>query len=118
MAAFWARRARRLLPAAFLVIALSVLAVAILSPSDLPSTRADAIASFLYVNNWHQVLSQQSYFETFQRPSLLQHLWSLAVEEQFYVVWPLVVAGLTFAFLALCIGVVAVIFRTGWRLRS
>ena len=88
--AFWARRARRLLPAAFLVIALSVLAVAILSPGDLPSTRADAIASFLYVNNWHQILADQSYFQAFARPSLLRHLWSLAVEEQFYLLWPLV----------------------------
>ena len=88
--AFWARRARRLLPAAFLVIALSVLAVAIASPSDLPSTRADAIASFLYVNNWHQILADQSYFQAFARPSLLRHLWSLAVEEQFYLLWPLV----------------------------
>ena len=86
---FWLRRARRLLPAAFLVIAVTALVAAIFLPADAVRTRGDAIASFFYVNNWHQVLSQQSYFETFQRPSLLQHLWSLAVEEQFYLLWPL-----------------------------
>ncbi len=123
--AFWARRARRLLPAAFLVIALAVLAVAILSPSDLPSTRADAIASFLYVNNWHQILADQSYFQAFARPSLLRHLWSLAVEEQFYLLWPLVmgicVAALgrrrtTIVTLVLAIassGLMAVLFTPG-----
>jgi peptidoglycan/LPS O-acetylase OafA/YrhL len=87
--AFWIRRARRLLPAAFLVIAVSVLAVAVFFPADLGRTRADAIASFLYVNNWHQVFADLSYFAAFERPSLLQHLWSLAVEEQFYLLWPL-----------------------------
>ena len=86
---FWLRRARRLLPAAFLVIAVTALVAAVFLPADAVRTRGDAIASFFYVNNWHQVLSQQSYFETFQRPSLLQHLWSLAVEEQFYLLWPL-----------------------------
>jgi peptidoglycan/LPS O-acetylase OafA/YrhL len=86
---FWLRRARRLLPAAFLLIAVTALVAAIFLPADAVRTRGDAIASFFYVNNWHQVLSQQSYFETFQRPSLLQHLWSLAVEEQFYLLWPL-----------------------------
>ena len=86
---FWLRRARRLLPAAFLVIAVTALVAAIFLPGDAVRTRGDAIASFFYVNNWHQVLAQASYFETFQRPSLLQHLWSLAVEEQFYLLWPL-----------------------------
>ena len=86
---FWGRRARRLLPAAFLVISLSVLVVAVFTPGDLPATRGDAIASFLYVNNWHQILAEQSYFQAFARPSLLRHLWSLAVEEQFYLLWPL-----------------------------
>jgi peptidoglycan/LPS O-acetylase OafA/YrhL len=52
-------------------------------------TRGDAIASLLYVNNWHQILADRSYFTAFERPSTLQHLWSLSVEEQFYVLWPL-----------------------------
>jgi peptidoglycan/LPS O-acetylase OafA/YrhL len=85
---FWIRRARRLLPAAFLLIAVCVVvAVAFLPDGD--RTRDDALASLVYLNNWHQVGIDASYFEAFGRPSLLQHLWSLSVEEQFYLVWPL-----------------------------
>ena len=87
---FWVRRARRLLPAAFLVIAVSLVVAAIFLPGEAARTRADALASFVYVNNWEQILADHSYFVAFQRPSLLQHLWSLAVEEQFYLLWPLV----------------------------
>jgi peptidoglycan/LPS O-acetylase OafA/YrhL len=87
---FWARRARRLLPAAVLVIATCVVVAAVFLPGDLAQTRADALASLAYVNNWHQVLSDQSYFAAFGRPPLLGHLWSLAVEEQFYLLWPVV----------------------------
>jgi peptidoglycan/LPS O-acetylase OafA/YrhL len=88
---FWIRRARRLLPAAWLVIVVSLVVTAVFLPHDAGRTRADAISSFLYVNNWHQLLGNQSYFSAFERPSLLQHLWSLAVEEQFYLLWPLAI---------------------------
>jgi peptidoglycan/LPS O-acetylase OafA/YrhL len=93
---FWGRRARRLLPAAVLVIVVSLVVVAAFYPSSLPGLRGDALASLLYVNNWHQVLGHHSYFSAFARPSLLQHYWSLAVEEQFYLIWPLLlVVGMT-----------------------
>lgn len=89
LAQFWMRRARRLLPAAFLVILVALIVTAVWHPSELRSLRGDALASVLYVNNWHQVFAHRSYFTAFDRPSLLQHYWSLAVEEQFYLVWPL-----------------------------
>lgn len=89
---FWKRRARRLLPALFaLIIAALVYSVAFL-PHEVASLRWDALAGFGYVSNWYLVFDQQSYFESLGRPSLLRHLWSLAVEEQFYLLWPVLFA--------------------------
>ncbi len=86
---FWLRRARRLLPALFAVIIL-VLAYAVLFlPEEVAGLRGDAAAAFGYSTNWYLIFSHKSYFETVGRPSMLRHLWSLAVEEQFYVLWPL-----------------------------
>ncbi len=86
---FWLRRARRLLPALFAVIIL-VLAYAVLFlPDEVAGLRGDAAAAFGYSTNWYLIFSHKSYFETVGRPSMLRHLWSLAVEEQFYVLWPL-----------------------------
>ncbi len=90
---FWLRRARRLLPAVAVMIAVTLVAAAILTPGDVAGLRGDALASLFYVNNWHLILSDQSYFQEFARPSLFRHLWSLSVEEQFYLLWPLVFAA-------------------------
>ena len=99
LVAFWGRRARRLLPALFLVVA--ALAVYLhlqrrlrragrQRPGRPVGLRGEAIGTLLYVNNWHLIFAHQSYFAQFSTPSPLQHTWSLAIEEQFYLVWPLV----------------------------
>jgi peptidoglycan/LPS O-acetylase OafA/YrhL len=72
------------------VVVLSALALAaIFARDDLAKTRGDAVSSLLYYTNWHLIVANHSYFNLTGRPSLLNHLWSLAVEEQFYVIWPL-----------------------------
>jgi peptidoglycan/LPS O-acetylase OafA/YrhL len=91
--AFWARRARRLLPAVLLVVFVCLLAASTIARDDLARTRGDALASLVYLTNWHLIAASHSYFNAFGRPSLLQHLWSLAVEEQFYLFWPLILLG-------------------------
>lgn len=89
---FWSRRARRLLPAVWLLlVAASVYAVIDLPAWELDRFRGDALASLFYVVNWRFVITGQSYFDIVSGPSILRHLWSLAVEEQFYLLWPLVV---------------------------
>lgn len=90
---FWLRRARRLLPAVGVLIAVTMIAAAIARPEQIEELRGDAIASLAYFANWHFILGQQSYFAQFESPSLLTHLWSLSVEEQFYLFWPLVFAA-------------------------
>ena len=92
LGAFWLRRARRLLPALYLLLA-SVLVFSVLSLRDeVARLRSDGVAAFGYVTNWYLIFNEQSYFETMGRPSLFQHLWSLAVEEQFYLLWPMLFA--------------------------
>lgn len=86
---FWLRRARRLLPAVYVLILAVLLFAVLVLPEEVAALRWDALAAALYTNNWYQIFSQLSYFEAIGRPSLLRHLWSLAVEEQFYVICPI-----------------------------
>ncbi|WP_342419070.1 acyltransferase family protein [Paenibacillus sp. FSL H8-0168] len=94
---FWLRRARRLLPAMLTVVAVIVLCSLLFDPSRLTALRGDVPAALVYMSNWWFIFHQVSYFESFGPPSPLGHLWSLAVEEQFYILWPLLLAlGLKF----------------------
>ena len=92
LAGFWGRRIRRLFPAlAVTLISVSILAALLDSPSQLAGIRGDALSALFYVANWHFILSNQHYFTHFGPVSPLLHTWSLAVEEQFYLVWPPIV---------------------------
>src|SRR3984885_7482648 len=85
---FWIRRGRRLLPALYLMLVVVVIWVAIGHSSQMSDVRGQTISAVLYVNNWWQISQHISYFALFGPPWPLSHLWSLAVEEQFYLVWP------------------------------
>jgi peptidoglycan/LPS O-acetylase OafA/YrhL len=89
---FWLRRARRLLPAVYLLLVVTLAYAVVFLPEEVAGLRGDASASLGYVTNWYLILGHESYFEAIGRPSLLKHLWSLAVEEQFYLLWPPVLA--------------------------
>jgi peptidoglycan/LPS O-acetylase OafA/YrhL len=94
LGAFWIRRARRLLPALGVLMLIVVLYAAFLAaPEELRTIRGDALASLGYVANWRFISTGASYFQQFQAPSPLRHMWSLAIEEQFYLIWPLIVFG-------------------------
>jgi peptidoglycan/LPS O-acetylase OafA/YrhL len=90
---FWLRRARRLLPALFTVVAVTSVVAVVFLPDEVASLRGDVVSALTYVTNWFFVFAEQSYFEAIGRPSMVQHLWSLAVEEQFYLLWPLLFVG-------------------------
>jgi peptidoglycan/LPS O-acetylase OafA/YrhL len=91
---FYLRRARRLLPALFLLLGVVGLFAVVFLPDEVTKLRGDVVAALLYGTNWWQIFRNVSYFEAAGRPPLLQHLWSLAVEEQFYLIWPLLLTGM------------------------
>ena len=93
---FWLQRARRLLPALVVVLlSTSIFTFIFLGDGDQSKTYVgDLWSTLTYVANWRFVLSDRSYFEQFGSPSILRHMWSLGIEEQFYIIWPLVIVVL------------------------
>ncbi len=92
---FWTRRARRLLPALFVLLAAVAVYARVWAPStQLGTIRSDALASIFYVSNWKFIFAGTSYFHAFQAPSPLAHTWSLAIEEQWYLLWPIALLAL------------------------
>ena len=90
---FWARRIRRLLPALLVLLVVMVILIDLGGdPLALGQARGDLLATLFYFANWHFITSGQSYFTQFLAVSPDRHTWSLAIEEQFYLFWPIVVA--------------------------
>ncbi|MBE1443011.1 acyltransferase family protein [Paenibacillus sp. OAS669] len=89
MRQFWLRRMYRLLPAMLLMLCILTVYLTIVDPGRLSSIRGDIWSSLTYTTNWYLIYHNVSYFESFGPPSPIGHLWSLAVEEQFYLIWPL-----------------------------
>jgi peptidoglycan/LPS O-acetylase OafA/YrhL len=94
---FWLARARRLLPGLFVMLTVVMAWVTVIGPHQPADFRTAALSAVGYFNNWWLIFHHVSYFARFAPPSPLNHLWSLSVEEQFYIVWPfLLMLGLHF----------------------
>jgi peptidoglycan/LPS O-acetylase OafA/YrhL len=91
---FWFRRARRLLPALIMLLVVVLGAAAVARPLKLHGYTRQAVAASLYVANWSTIASGDNYFNRFDGLGPFDHLWSLAIEEQFYAVWPVLLLGL------------------------
>jgi peptidoglycan/LPS O-acetylase OafA/YrhL len=92
---FWARRARRLLPAlGGVLVGVGIYCLVWADATELERIRGDALGTLAYVANWRAIFAGQDYWALFQSPSPLEHTWSLAIEEQFYLFWPLIFVGI------------------------
>lgn len=119
--AFWARRIRRLLPASLLVLVVTLLATRLVAPETLWSNVGkQVIAAALYAENWALGITNVDYLAADNAPTPVQHYWSLSVEEQFYVFWPLAIAFLWWlglrwkknSFMLLGLGIAAIILTS------
>ncbi|MFF3024220.1 acyltransferase family protein [Gottfriedia sp. NPDC057948] len=86
---FWYRRAKRLLPGMFTLLLIVIAFVSLFKSSMIGNLKQDSVAAIFYYSNWWYIFHHLSYFESFANPSILNHFWSLAVEEQFYIIWPI-----------------------------
>lgn len=91
---FWIRRARRLLPAIVVLMVVTIVLCTFFNHVMLTKMRPDILPSLFFVNNWWQIAQNVSYFDALGDPSPLTHFWSLAIEEQFYLIWPPLLLGL------------------------
>lgn len=97
LAAFWGRRVRRLLPALLLMVtSVAIGARALLPPEEVRQLRGDGMAALFYVANWRMTFRGGDYFAQTAAPSPLEHTWSLGIEEQFYLLWPLVLGAVLY----------------------
>ena len=85
---FWIRRIRRLVPAVVTVVVVTCALCTLFNHVMLTKMRPDILPSLLFFNNWWQIAQNVSYFNALGDPSPLTHFWSLAIEEQFYLIWP------------------------------
>ena len=91
--AFWGRRFRRLLPAVLLLlVVVTVVTTIVATVPERAATLDDGPWAQVYLANWHAIAGQRDYWASFELPRMFGHLWSLAIEEQFYVIWPVVIA--------------------------
>ena len=89
---FWLSRVRRLLPGMLVMLVIVLAWITIFHSSLLGKMRGDSLAALLYFSNWWYIYHKLSYFDSFSQLSPLNHFWSLAVEEQFYVIWPFIIS--------------------------
>ncbi|GAB3080498.1 acyltransferase family protein [Corynebacterium aquatimens] len=93
---FWVRRFRRLMPVMVVTVVVVTILCLIFEPSAMGKRGPEALSSLFYVNNWHTIIQGDSYFNRFAGLGPLDHMWSLSIEEQFYLLWPVVLTALFF----------------------